>query len=272
MRYTPRLPALFALALPVLAGCAWMAFGGAPPHYALANAGVLLAALGWILFARIKLNRKQQRIAIAVLLALLFLPLATGPESNGIARWLPLGPVALHVGMLVVPALAVLATREPDYAAPILLTGILAAFFQPDAATGFALVFAAVGMHDITRRWHIGLVVILGFFASLIMAIRGELPAQPFVERVIVDAAMVQPAAALALLAALVGGFFLILFAAPLPRSERFALAGSLFGFGMMAIVSHYPTPLIGYGAAPILGYAVALALAPDPAKPAADA
>ena len=42
----------------------------------------------------------------------------------------------------------------------------------------------------------------------------------------------------------------------------RHALAGSLFGFSLAAIVSNYPSVLIGYGAAPIIGYGLALALA----------
>ena len=38
-------------------------------------------------------------------------------------------------------------------------------------------------------------------------------------------------------------------------------LAGTLMGFAVMATLSHYPTPLIGYGAAPVIGYALALGL-----------
>ena len=39
-------------------------------------------------------------------------------------------------------------------------------------------------------------------------------------------------------------------------------LATMRVGFSLAAIVSNYPSVLIGYGAAPILGYGLALALA----------
>lgn len=238
-----------------------MAAMGAPTSYLAVNAGALVLATAWILFGEAPRTAKPRRILMLVLLALLFVPLITGPHLNGIARWLPLGPFMLHAGALAFPALAVLAAREKDYVAPALLVALLAAFFQPDASLGFAVVFAAIGLHDTMRDWQLGLVVIVGFLASIMMALKGELPAQPYVERVLVDATMVNPLLGLALFVALAGGFVLILRTVPLDRHARFALAGSLFGFSLMAILSNYPSVLIGYGAAPILGYGFALGL-----------
>jgi hypothetical protein len=252
---------LLALGLPMLAGLACMAAMGAPLRYLAINAAALGLVLPWLLFGRMPVSVRTRRVLVLVLLALLFLPLLTGPHLNGMARWLPMGPFMLHAGALAFPALAVLAAREKDYAAPILLAALLAASFQPDAALGFAIVFAAVGLHDAMRDWQVGGVVIVGFLASIMAALRGELPAQPFAERVLVDAAMAQPLLALVLFAALAGGFVLMLKFVPLSRVARFALAGSLFGFSLMAVLSNYPSVLIGYGAAPILGYGFALGL-----------
>ena len=98
--------------------------------------------------------------------------------------------------------------------------------------------------------------------ASIGAVLRGELPAQPFVERVLVDLALREPLAALGLGMALLAGFLMIAHALPAAKSTRHALAGSLFGFSLAAFVSNYPSVLIGYGAAPILGYGLALALA----------
>lgn len=256
-----RLPALLALGLPVLAGLACLAALGAPLRYLAINGAALGLTLPWLLFARMPASVRTRRALILCLLALLFVPLLTGPQLNGIARWLPLGPFMLHAGALAFPALAVLAAREKDYVAPALLVALLAAFLQPDAALGFAVVFAAVGLHDTMRDWQVGLVVIIGFLASIMMALNGELPAQPFVERVLVEVALARPLLGLALFAALLTGFVLMLRAVPLDRHARFALAGSLFGFSLMAILSNYPSVLIGYGAAPILGYGFALGL-----------
>ena len=263
-----RTPAAAALAVPVLGGLGYLAAFGAPQPYLIVNGGALVAAIVVALFCP-PLRRLYARRALALLLlALLFVPLASGPEISGVSRWLPLGPFMLHAGMLALPALVALAVHDRDYTAPWLLGAVLAAFLQPDAATGFAVTFAAIGLHHVTRDWKIGVVAIIGFFATLVMAMRGELPPQPFVERVFADLLGGAPLTAAALFAALASGFFLILLASPAPRPERYALAGCLFGFALMALLSHYPTPLVGYGAAPILGFGLALGLAGNGTEP----
>lgn len=251
--------AMLALALPVLGGIAALWLMGAPSPFLLVNAGSLALGLAVIAFLPRLDAIKIRRGAIVTLLVLLALPLLTGPHVNGIARWLPLGPFTLHAGMLAIPMLTVLAARDEDYAAPILLVGMLVAALQPDAASGLALTFAAMGLYNAKRDWKDGIVAGTGFFATLVMWVRGELPAQPFVERVLVDVAAIQPLAALALLACLVASFLLILHALPAPLAQRHALAGTLFGFSLAAVLSNYPSALIGYGAAPILGFAFAL-------------
>ncbi len=258
---TARVPALAALALPVLAGAAFMAVGGAPSGYAAANLAALVTAGLWVMFGRQPRSIFLVRSLAIVLVAMLFFPLVTGPQLNGIARWVPIGAFNIHAGMLCVPALRVLTSRDQAYAAPLLLTALLAALLQPDAATGLALVFGAAGLHHVTRDWRVGVAAIAGFVATLVMATRGELPAQPFVERVLVDALSANLPLALMMAAALLAGFLLILFAAPLARPARFACAGSLAGFVVMSIVSNYPTPLAGFGVSAILGYGFALGL-----------
>ena len=257
-----RLTAAAALAVPVLAGLAYLAAFGAPAQFLAMNAGALVLGLALAGFTPPVTDLRARRALTVALLALLFVPLLTGPSLSGVARWLPLGELIVHSGMLALPALSALAAQDRDYGAPILLTALLAAFLQPDAATGLAITFAAVALHDVTRDWKIGVVAIIAFFASLIMAMRGELPPQPFGERIFVDLLGNAPLVAMALFAALAAGFFLLLWAAPAPRPVRYAMAGALFGFALTALLSHYPTPLIGYGAAPILGFGLALGLA----------
>ena len=270
-RLSARWPALLALAIPCCAGIAYLIAFAASAHYAPTNALALLAGAGWILFGTGPARTVGRRVLSLGLLALLAVPLLTGPELNGVARWLPLGPVTLHSGMLALPALAVLASLEEDYGAPLLLAALFLVLLQPDAASVYALTFACAGLHHVSQDWKIGAVATVGFFAGLYAAIHGELAPQPFVERVLVDALLQAPLAGLGLALALAAGFVLMLQAASLPRSARFALAGSLFGFVLMSVVSNYPGPLIGYGASPILGYALALGLSrrsPDDASP----
>ena len=250
---------MLALAIPVLAGLGWMAWQGAPVFYLAINGGALGAGLAWIALGRLPRSDTSRRALAAALVAVFALPLLTRPEINGVARWIPLGPLALHAGFLTLPLLAVLAAQAREDAPALLLAALLVALLQPDAASAFALTFAAVGLHHVTRDWRLGLVAIAGFFAAIAAALRGELPPQPFVERVLVEAALAAPLVAPALSAALLAGFLLMLFAVPLTRPTRFALAGSLFGFAITAEMSNYPSPLIGFGAASILGYALAL-------------
>ncbi|WP_133366783.1 hypothetical protein [Qipengyuania sediminis] len=251
--------ALAALALPVAAGLCYLWLAGAPPSYLAVNGGALVLATLWIAVAPVPTTIRLRRTLIALILGLLFLPILTGPDVNGVTRWLPLGPFQLHAGMVVVPLLAVLLGEERELAPGLLSIALLAALLQPDMATGAALMLAAVGLYDATKDWRFGLFAVVAFTVSLVAAMHGELPAQPFVERVIATLARSEPVGALALLAGLLASFYLVIAALPGPIASRKALAGCLFGFVFAGTVSNYPSPLIGYGAAPILGFGLAL-------------
>lgn len=262
--------AAFALAIPVLAGLAYLWGFGAPPAFLAINGAALAIGCIWIALAPGSVTPMVRRLLITLALAALFVPLLTGPAINGVARWLPFGPFALHAGMLAVPMLVVLAGEEPDYAPGLLSVALLAVILQPDMSVGAALTLAAFGLYDATKDWRYGLFAAVAFTASLVAAMTGELPAQPFVERVIFLLARTDPLPALGLAAALLASFGLIAGAFPGREPSRKALAGALFGFSFAGHVSNYPSPLIGYGAAPILGFAIALGVlaASRPAGP----
>lgn len=256
-----RVIAALALAIPVCAGLAYLAAFGAPSAYLAINTGALAAATAMIAFTPYPASATARRVLIGAALVLVFAPLVTGPSLSGVARWLPIGPFTLHAGMLVVPMLVVLAAADQDYAPAALSAALLAAVLQPDMATGAALTLAAFGLYDATKDWRYGVFAAVAFFASLVAAMGGELPARPFVEHVIFELVIDYPLAALGLLGSLLAGFFLILAAVPGREPARQALAGCLFGFSFAGFVSNYPSALVGYGAAPILGFGLALAL-----------
>lgn len=256
-----RVMAVLALAIPVLAGLAYLWGYGAPSSFLAINAGALVAGCLWIAFGPGSPSPLSRRILIGIALAALFVPLLTGPAISGVARWLPFGPFMLHAGMLTVPLLVVLAGEERDYAPGILSAALLPVLLQPDMATGAALTLAAFGLYDASKDWRYGLFAAVAFTASLVAAMTGELPAQPFVERVVFLLAATDPLPAIGLAASLLASFALISGAFPGREPSRKALAGALFGFAFAGHVSNYPSPLIGYGAAPILSFAIALGL-----------
>lgn len=256
-----RIAAFLALAIPVGAGLIYLSAFAAPAAHLAVNAGALAAAALWIALATDVRSPATRRALIGLCLIAVYLPLLTGPELNGIARWLPLGPVSLHAGMFALPVLVVLAGEEPDLAPGILSIALLAALLQPDMASGAALTLAAFGLYDATRDWRYGAFAVVAFTASLVASIRGELPAQPFADRVIFLLAGTHPLAAIGLAAALLASFLLIVSGFPGRAASRKALAGCLFGFSFAGHVSNYPSALVGYGAAPILGFGLALGL-----------
>lgn len=267
-----RLPAIAALAVPVVAGALWMSLAGAPSQYALGNLAVAAVMILWIATGRGPHTAFSRHFLAVVLILIMLLPLTAGEAvtsvtGHSVKRWIQLGPASLHAGMLALPPLAVLAARNRKLGAPMLLAALLAVWLQPDAGTGFAVTFAAVGIHHVTKDWRMGGVAVLGFLASLEMAVRGDVAAQPFVERVLVQAGETGVAFSLLLAAALVASFALVLFASHLSREKRFALGGALFGYAILSLMSNYPAPLIGYGAAPIIGFGLALGLKKVPQR-----
>ena len=261
-RWRERFPALLAIALPVLVGLAYMATGGAPSAYLIVNGAALALSALIVLIGLPPLGRRARIIAVAGLLALFALPLLTGPSMNGIARWLPIGPFILHAGMLTIPALAVLAARDDRLGPPALAAALLIALAQPDFASAFALIGGAIGAYQVRSDWRFGLVVIGGFFIAIAAALQGELPAVPFVERIIIDALPTAPLMAALIALSIAGAVLIMLFGTGLPRIARYPTGMSLFGFWLAALISNYPTPLAGYGAAAIIGYALAHAVA----------
>ena len=256
-----RWPAILALALPVFAGLGYMAAFGAPPSYLALNALALGLGVVWTALGRAPADATARRLVALVLVALLALPLFTGPHLDGIARWIPAGLVMLHAGMLTLPALALLAAEDRAYGPHVLLAAALLSLLHPDSASALALACAATGIAVGARRRLFGLIALVGLVAALAPFPRGDLPPQPFVEHLFSDAAHRSVALAAALALALAASLVVLVRWAGGSRAERLATAGTLIGFAGASLIGNYPTPLIGYGASAILGFALAAGL-----------
>lgn len=250
------LPFLF----PCLFGLYYLWAYDAPARLIAINAGALVLGSLWVLFGRLPAAPKV-RIAMAAVLALvLFLPLLTGPEQGGVARWLPAGPVSLHSGALLLPLIVVLTGRHERFGPAVLALAGTALALQPDAAALAALAAASGVLCWLHRSIAFGLVA-LGTAACAILTFgAGSLEPQVFTENVLAQVAerSIVQAGALAGILFVVPQLYLLQ-DPQTQRAEGWTIAALLTTLGVMAMIAPFPYPLIGYGASPILGFALAL-------------
>lgn len=257
------LPLLF----PSIGGIYYLLAFDAPARLLAVNAGALALALVWIVLGRLPTDRKV-RLGIAAAAALaLFLPLLIGPEvgpkADNLRRWLPAGPVSLHSGALLLPLITVLAARERSIGAALLALAGVALALQPDAAGLAGVAAAGAALAWLHRSALYAAVAAAGAALAVLTFGSGTLEPQIFTENVLPHVAerSLFKAACLAILLFVVPLWHLVI-DPQTQRTEGYALAALLSAFGVMAILAPFPYPLIGYGAAPILGFGLALGAA----------
>lgn len=245
---------LLVLAIPVLAGLGWLILAGAPRAYVMVNAGALLVALAAALWLPLPRSHKGEVSLAIALVAVFGLTLNAGYEAIDVRRWLVLGPVRLHAGYLVLPLLTMLAGRlPPRVTAPLLLTAQLMTVIQPDRAAALALS-AAIAILAWQRRdgLSLGALVLSLCAVAIVLTQSDALSPVRFVEGVQREALAQMPVLGAVLVLTSLAPLALIRTAAP--------LSAFLLIAGLAAYIGPYPSILIGYGAAPILGVGLALA------------
>jgi hypothetical protein len=249
------------LLLPSLGGLAYLAAFGAPPRLIAVNAGALAVGIMWVMFGRMPAS-STTRLALAGLAALaLTLPVILGPEVGGVSRWLPAGPVILQSGPLLLPLIVVLAAREvPQIGAVLLALAGAVLVLQPDAASLAALGCAGAVLAAMSRSLAYAAVSLAALALSAATFGAGTLEPQLYTEGVLAHVAgsSLWQAAVLAILL-FVAPLWHLVINPHLAPEQGWPLAALLAGFGAMAMIAPFPFPLIGYGAAPILGFALAL-------------
>ena len=249
---------LLALIFPALAGIGWLVLAGAPQHYPLVNAGAALAGIP-LIAAGARWSVPDKPLGI-VLVALLFVPLVAGPSVGGASRWIGMAPILLTTSLLCLPPLAVLTARaKRGWLVGGLGLTFLAGLLQPDGSVVLALgaiilVLGRINLASITKA------VLVGGIGA-VMIWRDRLEPVPFVEGVLLDAAASSPLAAGMLGISLIASFFLVWTRSGAPEAERSALMAALIALIAASLLGPFPTPLLGYGAASILGFALGLAL-----------
>ena len=192
------------------------------------------------------------------------------PGVQDVHRWLRLGPIRLHAGALVLPVvLATLAGLERAGRRHVstllaIATALLLAL-QPDAAQATAFAAGAVVLllprNRVEGRAWIRLVPLLAL-AGLSWLRRDPLAPVPHVEGIVglaMELGTGWGAAAVASLLLLPVPFFAA-------REQGEGRAGLAIGTYVVVTilapaVAHFPVPVLGQGASPIIGYFAALGL-----------
>lgn len=259
MQVRPTSPGLW-LAIGVGSGLVHMAANGAPPSYLAVNAGALGLALALMRFVHVPRN---SGLLVAAAAVLLLLPMLLGPEVGGASRWVGIGPLLLHSGMLALPALMAIAPRlAPPYRIASVALAATAIAFQPDLASAIALLAGASAVLASSRTaTDAGQVVLAGAALCATLIQPDILQPVRFVENVLSDAWQTSAVAALVLAAVLIAAIIV----PPLANRQLLPSYATMGGFAVASLFGPYPTPLIGYGAAAIIGLGLAVAVTPKP-------
>ncbi|WP_209347960.1 hypothetical protein [Pontixanthobacter sp. CEM42] len=249
-----------------IVGVAYLAAAGAPTHYVWINGTSLIAAIVAIVALGPVRSAPVRYVLVAGAVALLALTLLVGPSVADVQRWLQMGPVTVHIGMLVLPALCALLPSLDDRIAAIVMIGVAAILaLQPDAGTSIAWMIASFALAVRAYSIWIGIafvLTLLAWISAAFGALAGaeNLPPVAFVEGVFGYLLRNEiwwffPASGFALwLVFRIGSITADLAAGHMLQSFT-------YGLFLAAVLRDYPTPILGYGAAPILGYGLALGL-----------
>ena len=270
MRTYPVWPAA-GLTLATLAGLINLALAGAGAAALIVNLAALVFALG--LFAvgsRLAVRAAGTDwpgwVLIAAGIGALFATALWGVEIDGVRRWVAFGPVTLHTGMLVGPALMVLVARAKDWRrATAEMIAIAAAIaIQPDRGVAIAMVSSALAMLLVRRRpGDLALLLAAAGALAVTLLAPDSLPPVQFTEHVLQDAWRNSPAFGLIPVLGLVSLFLSLRGATDRSERDGIVLCLAFFaGLIIASLIGSYPTPIVGAGASPILGFGLGIAVA----------
>lgn len=261
----------------VAAGLVFMAIGGASSHFIIVNIMALVAVAVSVWIVPPTVMDKAPLMLTIIVAVLMAATLVSGVAIDEVRRWLPVGPLRLHAGMLLLPAFIVVIQRiEPRFALAAVVAVTIIIGVQPDFASALALSLSTFTLALMLRQiWaYIAAAIAIAMLAVSIFGMV-DLPPVAFVEDIATDAWAIHPALAIILGASLSAAIFWPLrlwkFLDQAHVTERIAFVACIAGFAIASLFGPYPVPMLGYGASSILGYSLGVALFASTSGPQPD-
>lgn len=266
------LPACAPLPALVIGILAMRNLGVSTATWSINLAATAFGLLLWFAGRRLPPLHRSATTALvaAASLAILRLPFAY-EGTLGVHRWITLASVRLHASAIVAPLLiwsvAAAAAHRFDGALAIAVCGTIILALQPDAAQATSLA-AACAVILVCARPRRPLWTLLGvaflFFMAVVSLVRPDpLPPVAHVEGIFAIVAAKGPGPAL------IATLALLLLTVPFFaawRRHRDPVSLALGVYIAMTLLAPawgtFPVPVMGYGASPIVGYFLALAVA----------
>lgn len=260
-----------------LLGLGIMAMFGAPRSMPLMNVGAMLIGFVsgyWASSAIVTGAKKRPSFLAGAILILLALTFADA-GLEGVHRWVRLGPLRLHSAALVMPLLLLVlvflwSERRLLLSLAVFSCALVLHIAQPDA--GQATALAAAGMVHATFRdqpmWSRITLLGIGILGAGAAWLRPDpLLGVPMVEDIVPHAFTmnvglgIAAVIALALLPTSAIAFARTFDSANHARLYGFVLGAYLLASLIVVGVGEFPTPVLGFGASPMLGAIWGMAL-----------
>lgn len=244
---------------------------GAPRNALIVQALAAVLATGLALLVGGFWRRARWRLWVltAACALALVLTLMNGVALEGAKRWVAFGPVQLHAASIVLPFAVFAYAKGFDdrRVAPLAALIALLLLYQHDAASSlaFALALAAATLVARPRQltpWACVAIAVLLAYGAWVEP--DTLPAVPYVEGLLTHAMSANPLLGVlagVLMISLPAPFLIVAGALPERRAEALALAALWTGWIAGNLFGNYPAPVLGYGAAPVLAWALSLGL-----------
>lgn len=259
------LPAIaVGAAIAAIYGVAWTAY--------LPNvAAVVLGVVGYVVVVR----ARTSVVWLAVVAAAAIVATLIGPDLEGVHRWLAVGPVRLNASAAFAPwilfALAQVGLARHRHTSIVVVLAVIAVqvvhVVQPDAgqATAFAVGVLPLVLDRGQVRPTIGipLAIVSCVLAAVAWSRADPLAPVDHVERILWLGASLGPLwiAAMTVVCVLLVAPFVVAWAGRAHISVVLAAVGYVVATFVVTFVGSFPVPILGAGAAPVLGWYALLAV-----------